>query len=91
MSIKRETGEYRISTTAGEQVRAFVPKPLPPDPPVDLSELFPLLDRANQALGRLDGSIAMKTVSEITGRRRSRVFIYSGCIELIGAGTEPLR
>ena len=29
--------------------------PLPPDPPVDLSGLYPQLDRANQALGRLDG------------------------------------
>ncbi len=59
MATNRETGEYRISTTAGEQVRAFVPKPLPPEPPVDLSGLYALLDRANQALGRLDGSIAI--------------------------------
>jgi Fic family protein len=36
-------------------VRAFVPPPLPPDPPVDLTGLYPQLDRANQALGRLDG------------------------------------
>lgn len=59
MGPHRKTGEYRISTTAGEQVRAFVPKPLPPEPPVDLSELHSLLDRANQALGRLGGSIAI--------------------------------
>jgi Fic family protein len=32
-----------------------VPPPLPPDPPVDLSGLYQQLDRANQALGRLDG------------------------------------
>ncbi len=36
-----------------------MPKPLPPNPPVELSTLFPLLDKANQALGRLDGSIAV--------------------------------
>jgi len=36
-------------------VRAFVPPPLPPDPLVDLSGLYQHLDRANQALGRLDG------------------------------------
>ena len=59
MAIKRETGEYRVSTTAGEPVNAFIPKPLPPQPPIELSELHPLLDRANQALGRLDGSIAV--------------------------------
>ena len=59
MGIQRQTGEYRLSTTAGEQVRAYIPKPLPPDPPIDLTGLYPLLDRANQALGRLDGSTAL--------------------------------
>lgn len=35
---------------------AFHPAPLPPDPPLELDvELHRLLDRANQALGRLDG------------------------------------
>ncbi len=38
--------------------RAFVPKDLPPDPPIALrGELQGLLSRADQALGRLDGSI----------------------------------
>jgi Fic family protein len=48
-------GTYVSTTTAGETVRAYVPPPLPPDPLVDLSGLYPQLDRANQALGRLDG------------------------------------
>src|SRR6266481_5476269 len=48
-------GPYVSTTTAGETVRAFVPPPLPPDPPVDLSGLHQHLDRANQAVGRLDG------------------------------------
>jgi Fic family protein len=48
-------GSYVSTTTAGETVRAFVPPPLPPDPPLDLSGLYQHLDRANQALGRLDG------------------------------------
>jgi Fic family protein len=48
-------GSYVSTTTAGETVRAFVPPPLPPDPPVELGGLFQQLDRANQALGRLDG------------------------------------
>lgn len=59
MRIPRQTGEYSISSTAGEQVRAYIPKPLPPDPPLDLAGLYPLLDRANQALGRLDGSTTL--------------------------------
>jgi Fic family protein len=29
-------------------------------------------------------------VTETTGRRRNRVFIYQRCLDLIGAGTEPL-
>jgi Fic family protein len=36
-------------------VRAFVPTPLPPDPPVRLDGLQVLLEQANQAVGRLDG------------------------------------
>jgi Fic family protein len=39
----------------GELVRAFVPPPLPPDPPVRFDGLQLLLERANQSLGRLDG------------------------------------
>jgi len=48
-------GTYVSTTTAGETVRAFVPPPLPPEPFVDLSGLYQQLDRANHALGRLDG------------------------------------
>jgi len=59
MAVKRQTGEFRISTIAGEQVRAYIPLPLPPEPPIDLSSLVALLDRANQALGRLDGSVSV--------------------------------
>lgn len=52
----RTTGRYELTTTAGEAVRAFVPDPLPPSPPLE----FPpsrqrLLERALLACGRLDG------------------------------------
>jgi hypothetical protein len=46
---------YVSTTTASETVKAFMPQPLPPYPPVDLSGLYQRLDLANQALGRLDG------------------------------------
>src|SRR5437660_10268821 len=37
--------------------KAFVPKPLPPDPPIQLdNEMIQLLSRADRALGRLDGA-----------------------------------
>ena len=48
-------GRYEITAVGGENVRAFVPPPLPPVPPIDLAPFQRLLDRANQALGRLDG------------------------------------
>jgi cell filamentation protein, protein adenylyltransferase len=37
--------------------KAFIPQPLPPNPPVQMdSEMWDLLSRADRALGRLDGS-----------------------------------
>ena len=55
--MRREaTGHYEVTSTVGEAVRAFVPAPLPPDPPVVLSgPLQDLHERALLACGRLDG------------------------------------
>lgn len=51
-----ETGSYRVTTITGEHVRAFVPKPLPPFPPLAMERgLQPVLEAAVLALGRLDG------------------------------------
>jgi Fic family protein len=47
-------GSYVTTTVAGEPVRAFVPPPLPP-PDLNLNGLYQHLDRATQALARLDG------------------------------------
>ena len=56
MEKKKRIGRYvKGSAVGGEQYHAYIPKPLPPDPPLDMSELYPLLDEANTALGRLDG------------------------------------
>ena len=53
-------GTYVVTSAGGENVRAFLPPPLPPDPPLDLGSAdFDLLDRANRALGRLDGLAAV--------------------------------
>lgn len=54
-TTNRRLGQTIATTVLGETVRAFVPSPLPPDPPIDLSVFYGALDRANQALGRLDG------------------------------------
>ena len=53
--LKSRLGAYVVSTVGGERVRAFVPPPLPPQPRVQLGGLQGLLEKANQALGRLDG------------------------------------
>lgn len=48
-------GRYVITATAGERVRAFVPSPLPPDPPlVWPAPLRARCDDALVAIGRLD-------------------------------------
>jgi Fic family protein len=48
-------GRYIVKTYGEESVRAFVPPPLPPSPPVRLESVQRLLEQANQSLGRLDG------------------------------------
>ncbi len=56
MNNQNRLGMYVLgSVAAGESYKAFVPPPLPPDPPLDIERLYPLLDRATLALGRLDG------------------------------------
>ncbi len=53
--LNQRLGRYVTQEGGGEVVRAFVPPPLPPDPPVRLDGLQLLLEQANQSLGRLDG------------------------------------
>ena len=48
-------GRFVETATGGEKLRAFVPPPLPPDPPIDLTGQFTLYDTARGAVGRLDG------------------------------------
>jgi Fic family protein len=48
-------GRYIVKSYGEETVRAFLPPPLPPEPPVRLDSLQSLLEQANQSLGRLDG------------------------------------
>ncbi|MEQ1740984.1 MAG: Fic family protein [Candidatus Nitrotoga sp.] len=49
------TGRYTSSLAGGEMVNAFVPNPLPPTPPLELSGARQrLLERATLAIGRLD-------------------------------------
>jgi Fic family protein len=49
-------GTYIKSRLAGETYQAFMPPPLPPVPPLNLTPLQKLLVRAGEAVGRLDGT-----------------------------------
>lgn len=55
MDLSKRIGEYVTSSAvAGESYKAYIPNSLPPDPPLDMTDLYELLDKANAALGRLD-------------------------------------
>ena len=48
-------GRFDPRRVGGETVASFLPATLPPQPSLDLKRLLRPLERANQALGRLDG------------------------------------
>lgn len=52
---RKQVGRYEITATSGEEVQAYIPSPLPPEPALDLLSLQPMLSRALVSLGRLDG------------------------------------
>jgi Fic family protein len=52
----RDTGITVLRSLDGKKYNAFIPHPLPPSPPLEMAhELYDLLEKANRALGRLDG------------------------------------
>ncbi len=70
MVERGSTGEYLTSVAGGEAVRAFVPAPLPPEPPLQFTpKRRRLLERATLALGRLDSITLLLPDPEI--------FLYS--------------
>jgi len=48
-------GRYVETAHGDERVRAYVPPPLPPNPPIEVAGLLSKLSAADQAVGRLDG------------------------------------
>ena len=53
---REKTGHYEVWTSGGEEIRAFIPVPLPPVPPLAIEgRLRQTLEAATLALGRLDG------------------------------------
>ena len=51
---RKKVGHFEITMVGDEQVRAFVPRRLPPEPSLDLSHMQRELERASLALGQLD-------------------------------------
>lgn len=53
---RRHTGDFVARRIGGEEVRLYVPRPLPPEPALALTpDDLDKIERANRALGRLDG------------------------------------
>ena len=53
--MQERAGRYVERTVVeGGEYQAFIPAPLPPEPPVAMESLLSLLEKANLALGRLD-------------------------------------
>ena len=60
MAFSERAGTYRLCSAASEAIKAFLPRPLPPDPPLVLDDGHrELAEKATLALGRLDGITAL--------------------------------
>ena len=65
-----EIGRYEVTRVENETVRAFVPNPLPPEPPLRMDgTLQQVLEQATLAVGRLDSVTELLSDPDI--------FIYS--------------
>lgn len=58
--MNKRSGVYITQKTPGESYKAYVPAKLPPDPPIDMQQIYPYLERATLALGELNS--ATKTI-----------------------------
>src|SRR3990172_4096050 len=60
MPKNQRLGSYITCSTTGETYAAYIPPPLPPNPPLRLSaKHHSLIEKATLALGRLDGMLRM--------------------------------
>lgn len=68
--VSGRLGSYVTANVAGERYTAFLPPPLPPEPPIDLISLQNLLLSAGRAVTRLD------TVSELIPDMHLLLYYY---------------
>lgn len=77
-----QSGGYEVGADDGEAVRAFVPDPLPPLPPLELhGGLQVMLERAVLALGRLDG------VASLLPDKSLFLYTYERYLAVLDEGT----
>jgi len=63
-------GSYVKCSVTGESYQAFMPPPLPPQPPLESSRFYDLLAKASNILGKLD------TVTDILPDARLMLYFY---------------
>ena len=54
MEPKERAGRYQKASVAGAAYFTFIPNPLPPEPPLQMEKILPLLEKASMTLRRLD-------------------------------------
>lgn len=80
--MTRTTGKYITVSAADETVEAFLPFPLPPDPPLSLNPSDQeLLEEANRNIGRLDGAIPVIDIPLFTYMYVRKEAVLSSQIE----------
>src|SRR5580692_3496880 len=57
IDINNRIGNTILQNVSGEAYHVYIPKKLPPDPPLRLEELYPHIDLATQSLAELNNRI----------------------------------
>lgn len=68
--MSKRIGKYITQKAIGESFKAYVPPPLPPNPPIDLQKLYPYLEKATLALAELN------SVTEIIPNKALFIYMY---------------
>lgn len=101
MHIER-LGEKVRSSVAGEEYTAYVPKPLPPNPPIVMDKIYPLLITDSKkivehckfslpsAIKSLNELIKLGVVQEITGKARNKIYAYRKNLDVLNQGTSAI-
>ncbi len=75
--MTNHAGHYKTNLSGEIAYRSFVPCPLPPNPPIDMSdELIALLIKANSQLAVLE-SVATRIISEMGRAAKNALLVFS--------------